>query len=210
MDTNQPTPQSQSQPVRQPGSSNPGLFGTKVPSAVAFATGVLLFFLPFVDIKCNNMSLQQVSGFQLATGFQMKDNKDQFSLDNTRTDNDKETTKATAKTEKKDPNLYAMVALGLGLIGLILSFTNMKAAAGGAMVTGILSAGALIGLMLDIKKKIKLDMPKTSSGSEMDGAFNRLGENVRITADFTPWFYVAVIAFLVAAFFSYRRMQSIR
>jgi hypothetical protein len=202
METNQATTQPNYAPSR-------GVFGTKIPSAVAFAVAVLLFFLPFVDIKCNNMSLQQVSGIQLATGFQMKNNSsDNSFLNDFKSDKvDEGITKATTKTDKKDPNLYAMIALGLGILGLLLSFTNAKAAIGGAMVTGILSAGALIGLMLDIKKKVKLDMPATKTDNELGDAFNKLGDNMSISVVFTPWFYVAVIAFLAAAFFCYRRMQ---
>lgn len=215
MDTNQPT----NQPSSAPASAAPGIFGTKIPSSVAFVVGVLLFFMPFVDIKCNNMSLQQVSGFQLATGFKMKNNSsDNSFLNDFKTNQVDETiTKATTKTDKKDPNMFAMVALGLGVLGLLLSFVNAKAAMGGAMVTGIASAGALIGLMLDVKKKVKLDTPKLG-GDQDDGGITRgierIGEtvtdNVNISVDFTPWFFVAVIAFLAAAFFCYKRMASVK
>ena len=193
-------------------SASTGVFGTRIPSTVAYIAGILLFFMPFIDIKCNNMSLQQVSGFQLATGFKMKNNSsDNSFLNDWKTDKvDEGITKTTTKTDKKEPNLYAMVAMGLGILGLLLSFTNAKAAVGGAMVTGILSAGALVGLMLDIKKKIKLDMPATKSDNEVGDAINKLGDNMNISVDFTPWFYVAVIAFLAAAFFSYRRMQAVK
>ena len=37
--------------------SSPGMFGTGIPSTVAFAVGVLLFFLPFMEIKCGNSTL---------------------------------------------------------------------------------------------------------------------------------------------------------
>ena len=210
MDTNQTT----ASPILTPPVST-GIFGTKIPSAVAFAVGVLLFFMPFVDIKCNNMSLQQVSGFQLATGFQMKNgSSDNSFLNDVKTDKiDEGITKTTTKTDKKDPNLFAMVALGLGVLGLLLSFTNAKAAMGGAMITGIASAAALIGLMIDIKKKAKIDMPDTGikSGGDDSLGLDKLGQQmsdkINISVYFTPWFYIAVIAFLVAAFFCYKRMQ---
>src|SRR5262245_31752708 len=203
MDPNQTTAQPNTNPA-------PGVLGTKIPSSVAYVVGILLFFMPFIDIRCNNMSLQQVSGFQLATGFKMKNNSsDNSFLNDWKTDKvDEGITKATTKTDKKEPNLYALVALGLGVLGLLLSFTNAKAAIGGALVTGVLSAGALIGLMLDIKKKIKLDLPKTDNG--LGNTLDNIGDKMAITIDFTPWFYVAVLAFLAAAFFSYRRMQSVK
>ena len=203
MDTNQTTAQPASAPSR-------GIFGTRIPSSVAFGFGVLLFFLPFVDIKCNNMSLQQVSGFQLATGFKMKEgNANNPTMGNNDRDNrDGEMTMSSTTTDKKDPNVYAIAALALGVVGLLLSFTNAKAAIGGAMATGVLSAGALIGLMMDIKKKAKVEMPKSETGGEFGQALDKMTDSMRITVDFTPWFWVAVIAFLAAAFFSYRRMQA--
>ena len=207
MDTNQPIA-----PAMSVAAKAPGIFGTKVPSSVAFGIGVLLFFMPFADIKCNNMSLQQVSGIQLATGFKMKNNSSGNSfLNDIKPEKADETiTKATTKTDKKDPNLYALVALGLGVLGLLLSFTNAKAALGVAMVTGIASAGALIGLMLDIKKKAKLDMPDMGGGSDSNNTLglDKVTDKISITIDFTTWFYIAVIAFLAAAFFCYKRMQS--
>lgn len=217
MDTNQPTTPST---TYAPSSSSPGLFGTKMPSSVAFIVAVLLFLMPFIDIKCNNMSLQQVSGLQLATGFKMKNNSSDNSLFNdAKTDKtDEAITKSTTNTDKKDPNLYALIALGLGILGLALSFTNAKAALGAAMVTGIGSAGALIGLMLDIKKKVKLDMPGTNTktsdtdaGSAMDKIGDKMSDltdKMNISVDFTPWFYIAVVAFLAAAFFCYKRMAA--
>lgn len=211
MDTNQPA----SQPTYTPAAAAPGVFGTKIPSSVAFIVGILLFFMPFVDIKCNGTSLQTVSGIQLATGFKMKNNSsDNSFLDDLKSDKVDETiTKTTTKTDKKDPNLYAMVALGLGVIGLLLSFTNAKAAIGGAMVTGIGAAAAMIGTMLDVKKKVKLDIPGgDKDGGEISKGIDKISETVsdkmNITVDFTPWFYIAVIAFLAAAFFCYKRMSS--
>jgi hypothetical protein len=212
MDTNQPTDKIVIMTPPQP-----GIFGTKIPASVAYIAGILLFFMPFIDIKCNNMSLQTVSGFQLATGFKMKNNSsDNSFLNDMKTDDvDKGITKTTTKTDNKDPNMYAMIALGLGILGLLLSFTNAKAAIGGAMITGIASAGALVGLMLDIKKKVKLDMPTTGKkgGDDalgLDKFSNELSDKIAISVDFTPWFYVAIVAFIVAAFFCYKRMSSIK
>lgn len=114
--------------------------------------------------------------------------------------------------------MYALIALGLGVLGLLLSFTNAKAALGGAMVTGVASAGALIGMMLDIKKKVKLDMPDMSDktpdndvGNTIDkigDKMNDLTDKMNISVEFTPWFYIAVLAFLAAAFFCYKRMSA--
>ena len=213
MDTNQPTVQ----PTYAPTPAAPGMFGTKIPSAVAFAVAILLFLMPFVDIKCNGTSLQTITGVQLATGFKMKNNNSGNSfLDDVKTDKvDEGITKTTTKSDEKDPNLYALVALGLGVLGLILSLTNAKAGMGGAMVTGVASAAAMIGMMIDVKKKVKLDMPDTvGNGGDVSKGIDDFGKSmtdkINITVDFTPWFYIAVIAFLAAAFFCYKRMQTKR
>jgi hypothetical protein len=209
MDTNQTaTP-----PAYSPAAPSPGLFGTKIPSTVAFAIAVLLFFMPFVDIKCNNMSLQTVSGFELAKGFKTKDSGSSNSLFND-TKADETVTTPKSKSDNK-PNMYAIIAMGLGVVGLLLSFTNAKAAIGAAMVTGIASAGALIGLMLDIKKSVKETMPAGGTGTTGDSdlkdgldKFSQSMDNLKISVDFTPWFYVAIVAFLAAAFFCFKRMSS--
>ncbi|MGB3005992.1 MAG: hypothetical protein WBC06_05770 [Chitinophagaceae bacterium] len=209
MDTNQTT---SSSPAQIPVTAAPGIFGTKIPATVAFAIAVLLFFMPFVDIKCNSMSLQTVSGFELATGFTMKNNStDNSFLNGMKTEKADET---NSKSEKKDANFFALIALVLGVLGLGLSLTKSKPAIGSAMVAGIASAGALIGLMIDVKKKVKLDIPdmggKTGNNDIGDG-IDKLGQTMNdklnISVDFTSWFYIAVVALLVAAFFCYKRMS---
>lgn len=203
MDTPSPTPASDiSSTVPAP-----GLFGSKVPPVVAFLTAVLLFFLPFVDIRCNNMSLQQVSGIELATGFKMKSNTsgNSFLDDVKKESSGEDNVKSGANPDKENPNLFALVALALGVLGLGLSFTNARTALAGAAVTGIASAGSLVWMMIDLKKKAKIDMPSTGNA---DSGLGNLGEKMNISIDFTPWFYISVVAFLAAAFFSYRRMRT--
>jgi hypothetical protein len=213
MDTNQPPvpPSYSTQPSYRPASS--GVFGTKIPSTVAFTFGVLLFFLPFIDIKCNNMSLKKVSGFELAKGFEKPNEKsgnNSFMNDIKPDDN----TTPKTKADKNEPNMYAIAAMALGVLGLLLSLPNAKGAMGAAMVTGVASAGALIGLMIDVKKKTKIDLPNMGNKTTTDDTLglNKLGDQMAgsmgITVDFTPWFYIAIIAFLAAAFFCYKRMRS--
>jgi hypothetical protein len=168
---------------------NSGIFGTKIPSSVAFIVAVLLFFLPFVDIKCNDISLQKVSGIELATGFNIKGP----GSDNSLFGNVEKNT--GAKGEKKDPYVYALVALALGVGGFLLSLINKKTTAFGGIIMGALGTAAMIGMMIDIKADIKGEGLGTEDG-------------VKVAVEFTLWFFVTIIAFLAAAFFSYRRMRS--
>lgn len=182
MENDQPT-------IEYTAPANSGIFGTKIPSSVAFIIAVLLFFLPFLDIKCNDMSLQKVSGIELATGFNIKGP----GSDNTLFGNVEKNT--GAKGERKDPYVYALVALALGIAGFLLSLLNIKATAFGGIIIGVLGIIAMIGMMIDIKSDIKGESLGTEDG-------------VKVVVEFTPWFYVTIIAFLAAAFFSYRRMRS--
>jgi hypothetical protein len=136
---------------------------------------------------------------------------------------DKAITKTTTGTDNKHPNMYALIAMCIGVLGLALCFVKNKMAAGGGMVAGVLGAGALIGLLLDIKKEVKTGMlgglaEKTKDVTkgevpDLDKGLNNIGNqfsDLKIAVDFTPWFYVAVIAFLAAAYFCYRRMASMK
>jgi hypothetical protein len=206
MDTNQTT----ASPVLIPPVPAPGIFGTKIPSAVAFAVGVLLFLLPFSEIKCGSTTLANKSGLDIALGNEWKAVSGGMFDKN---DFQKKSLPAT-KEQKGQTQNFAIVALGLGLLGLLLSFGNGKATAGGGGLTGLLSAGALIGLMLDLKKNFNASVAnqaidKTQEGTDSSG-FDKIGEslnNIKPTLNFTPWFYIAVIVFLVAAFFCYLRMK---
>jgi len=186
--------------VPAPPSPAPGIFGTKIPSGVAFAVGILLFLLPFAEVKCNGNSLANNTGLGIATGMEWKTSNSMFGNDFMGGANPAK----VDNNQKQDPNIYAIIALALGIIGFALSLTNVRASMGSALISGILSAGALIGLMIDLKKDVKTPL----TDEDDNGFADKIGDNMKITLDFTPWFYIAVIAFLVAAFFCYKRIQS--
>jgi hypothetical protein len=169
----------------------------KRPSSIAFLIGALLFFLPFLEIKCNNMSLQKLTGAELATGYKIKGPGSQNTLFEGLLNENTTGKPAIAKDDNKQPNLFALSALALGALGLILSFTNIKAAGIGGLLTGALAAGSLIGLMIDVYRQLKAEMN-----------FGEVKSDVNITVDFTPWFYLSVISFIAAAYFSYKRMKT--
>ena len=183
------------QPIAYTAPVNRGVFGTRIPSSVAFLTGVLLFFLPFIDIKCNNYSIQKISGVQVATGFHIKPAGGNNSL----LGNMESTTgvSTAAKGERKDPNVYALAALGLGLLAFALSLINGKAGSWGGILLGTLTVAAMIGLVLDIKRSIKAESLGTEDG-------------VTVSVDFTPWFYISLLAFVAAILFSFMRMRPVK
>lgn len=196
--------QPSSSPAIPPATPQPGIFGTKIPSSVTFGIGVLLFFMPFINIKCNTMTLQEVSGIQLATGFEIKEGSDNSLLGGLeKLDND---VKVNTR-EKKDPNLFAMAALGLGIISFVLALISSKGSMTFGVITGALSVAALIGTLIDIKKQLKLDLPEINNRARGSDTLDRFGDGMYIAVDFTPWFYIAVIAFALGAWFCYKRIQ---
>lgn len=185
-------PQITSPQTPVPSAPSAGLFGTKVPSSVTFAVGILLFFLPFIEIKCSSMTIQSVSGIQLATGFKVKPTGDNSLLSGMDSGNE---ARRDNSGNKEGANIYALLALAFGVLGFILSMMNLKAGGIGGIIMGLLSSVALIGLMVDVGNQVKLKVPK--GDASMD-----------ISIGLTSWFYIALIVFLVAAFFSYKRLKA--
>jgi hypothetical protein len=206
-------------PVMAAPPSSAGLLGTKIPSTVVFVLGILLFFMPFAELKCKQNTQAETSGlnfnlggettisntgFGLAIGKQWKaeiNGMGGFVNSNSSMNKDQ---------PKQDPNSYAIAAMLFGIIGLLLCFAKFKGAAGIAMLAGILSAFALIGLRFDLDKKVKDPsqvVQKTDHNSDWLG--NGL-DTVKFELNFTPWFYLAVIAMIVAAVLCYLRIKNTR
>jgi hypothetical protein len=187
------------------------MFGTKIPSSVAFVIAVLLFLLPFSEIKCGGTKLMSNTGLNIATGGKWKVESGGLTSGN---DQEAELKSKTEKDKMGNAQYFAIAALGLGILGLLFSFSNTRTAGSTGILTGVLSAGALIGVMLEIKKWFnngiaKNDMQKAQDGLDNFG-LNKIGDSIanKFTLDFTPWFYIAIVAFIAAAFFSYWRMRT--
>src|SRR5882672_8930665 len=168
-------------------------FSPKKLSPVPFLLGVLLFLAPFIDIRCNNVSLQQVSGINLATGFEVKTNDENSLFKNLKVKDDDLSFK---HGEKSEGNIYALLALIIGLAGavvLLLKFKNRETI---GAIAGIGAAAALIGLMIDIKSQVKLNLSARTDFADLS-----------LVIAFTPWFYLAVVAFLVGAYLSFKGMK---
>lgn len=190
----------------------PNVFATKIPSTVTFAIGLFLFILPFAELKCKLPEEKQNKLLELTN---MK-----FSLTNTGLGlafgNDwklnmpvgdifkGQQTDLQKKNMKQEPNYYALTALAMAVLGLGLSFMNPKQVAVITTVAGGIAAGALIGLMIDLNKKSKDII------SEMQNAGNDFNAEVHtnLSLTFTPWFFIAIMAMLAAAVFSYMRILS--
>lgn len=175
----------------------PGVLGTKIPSAISYGIGILLFFLPFMDIKCHSMVLQKVSGVQLATGFRIESPGSDDSVIGSLEKLDNKSHRVEEQSEQKEANLIALASLVLGIAALICTLASRKTA---GLISGALAAAALVVTMIDVKGKLKAELPALKAKAE----FDEFGNNILISVDFTPAFYMAIIAFAGGAFFCYK------
>ena len=193
----EPVQETQAATPAPPVTSSPGLFGTKIPATAAFLVAVLLFLLPFAEIKCNNTTLANNTGIGIAMGSDWKEvtTKSLFGNDfgSNNTGNDQ-------KMKNQEPNIFAIIALGLGIVGLLLAFLAPKGGGKLNLYIGILAAIALIGMLIDLKSKARSD--NSIKSSDLD-----LNAGVSITVDGTPAFYFAIILFIAAGLFCWQRSK---
>lgn len=164
--------------------------------SIAYLVGVLLFFLPFVEIKCNATPLYEAKGIDLVTGFTVKE-------DRGRNTND-DFTMNDSRNERQEGNTFAIAAFILGILGLILSFLNFRSQPIISTITGALAALCLLGLMIQVKSDVGKWSSRGGSSPDHD-MFRDMTRNIKVTAEFTAWFYLALISFAVAAYLSYKK-----
>jgi hypothetical protein len=164
--------------------------------------------MPFVDIRCNNMTLQSVSGIQLATGFEVKGPGSDRGLIDELKGLDQKDVKIDAESGKKEPNAYALAALILGLLSFALSMTMNQNLIRGAILGGGLAVLALIATMVDIKRKLKIDLADIGERSTWLNGRHKLGDDLYISVDFTVGFYIAILAFVAGTWFSIKRIKA--
>jgi hypothetical protein len=168
-------------------------------TTISFALGVLLFFLPFMEIKCNETTLVQMSGLNMVTGAEPKVGSD-FEQMSKGFDTKNEGTKTATKSDKKGKvYIMAIVALGLGVIGVAISFMNKDGYSPIKMIAGAVGAVALIILMFQVKGDANEQMTADKKGSD------QMAGMMKLSVDFTFWFYLCVISYLASAFFSYKQ-----
>jgi hypothetical protein len=190
------TPQQEPVVVSSATQSSTGIFGTKIPATAAFLVAIFLFLLPFAEVRCNGSALANNTGLGIAMGGEWKEvvSKNIFGESLT-TNNDRK-----EFNQKQDPNIFAITALALGVLGLIIAFLNFTGGGRINLFIGLLAAASLIAMLIDLKSKAKSDTSVKSS----DVNFN-MGMN--ITVDGTGWFYLTLILFIAAAVFSWQRSK---
>jgi len=170
-------------------------------TTISFAAGILLFFLPFVDVKCSGQTVATMSGMNMVTGSSSKNSSDMgFDRMANPFDSGKDSTTIKTKTEKDGKSyMLAVAALALAIGGLIVSVIKKGGYNKLEILLGIAGAISLIALMIQVKSDVG-DQIKTQSNSTAN--FNGIAD---ITVDFTIWFFLCLVSYLAAAFFSYKQ-----
>ncbi len=165
-------------------------------SSISFAVAILLFLLPFVEIRCNGQEFATNTGLGLALGMDYKTTGQAKSMENMFNSGNEQVT-TTRKTEKQDGKMYAgaLVALLLGIGGLVLSFVKKDHGKITAAI-GILAALALLFVMVQLQSDID-----GQSQSKEESMFD---QKVDVSVSFTPWYWISVLCFVLAAWFGYR------
>lgn len=157
------------------------------------AAGILLFFLPFVQIKCGSSTLAENTGVGIALGkpWKMSANWGRDFSRNLRTSMDEKRNKL-----RSGINVFAIVALVAGVLGLAFSLIKDPMRPLVAMCAGILAAIMLIALMIYLKIQMR-----------SSGATKNAGMGMVIKVQFTIWYYLSLFCFALAGLLGLRHYK---
>jgi hypothetical protein len=164
--------------------------------------GLLLFLLPFVEIKLNGQRLGKNTGLRLATGKNFKiavsddlvQPKEKDSLEG---DYLHSGTTLTEGSEEGGKLYYTVLAAFIAGIGGLLFSLAKRRPKHIELVAGV--AAAL--LLLSLIPLLKNDIGGQSTSME---DIPILGK-IEVTAAFTLWYWLCIVSFLVAAALSYKK-----
>lgn len=162
---------------------------------VAFAVGVLMFLLPFAEIKCNKVSLARNSGIGIAIGSEWRlstySSGSKFFSDSVF-----KNSKSPANSLSDGPNIFAIAALAAGLTGLLFCFSFSKSRSLICMSAGILAAVMLIALMIQLRYSMNSGLKDGGTKEDIKG----IDMSSIISVSFTAWYYLSFLSFSIAAF----------
>jgi hypothetical protein len=165
------------------------LLRTPYTSTLSFALGLLFFFLPFAEFRCTpkkrkgitaSMSKAlpvKISGFGMMMGKVKKSKIVQAFAEG---------------VLPKSP--VAIVSFFAGMVGFLFSWIDFRARAMVIVITGTLASLCLIIVRLTFSNSI-------GRGIQLQ----RLSISKEIVVSFTPWFYLSVFCFAIAALSGYLR-----
>lgn len=170
-------------------------------TTAAYALALLLFLLPFFDIKCNDVSMAKLSGICMATGGKPNVSRDLEEMQNSFPGE----RRRTAASVDGEGQLFitALFAMLLGVAGLLYSLFNKDENQRAGMYIGGLGALALIGTWIQVNSFVS-ENTRMQGGPLPDDRFTAM---MRVSASPTLWFFLCLLCFLAAAFISYQKSK---
>lgn len=168
-------------------------------SSVVYTIALLLFFLPFAELKCGNMAILGNTGIGIATGQEWKFSSEWKDTENFR--GLRNSGNETKKMLRDTPNIFAIAAMAAALFGIFIPFSreNWRSLAG--MSAGLLGAVMLVALLIQFRIDMRKMIPEAKTGDDHLG----LDLGGVFSLKFTIWFYVSLSAFIAGAFLNYIR-----
>ncbi|TAL51444.1 MAG: hypothetical protein EPN92_00680 [Chitinophagaceae bacterium] len=171
-------------PTKSPVSNgNPALF------KLIYTIAILMFFLPFIEIRCNGLPLAKATGIELVLGTEIKPiNK---------IDRPTNTFDWIEHGKKRGPNIFALMAIGMALVGLGFSFSKLKQKLLLNFAIGALGVITMTGLAIQLK---------TSLNDELKVQMEE--GNANISLSFTAWFIFVFICFIIITLVGWKHMKN--
>lgn len=157
---------------------------------IALLAALLLFLLPFAQVKCANSVLAENSGLGIAAGFPWKLGSmgnafNMMGQEKNPLKNNK------ALTDK--PNIFALVALAAVLAGIFISLLPFSHRAVASLSVSLLALLMLVALLIQFKIQLKRALADEEEG---------VGMILKI--QFTPWYFATLFCLAAAAFFAWK------
>lgn len=174
-------------------------------TTAAVALGLLLFLMPFAELRCGNIPIIRNSGLGLAFGSSwrpamggMPDKKDLVK---------KDTTGDFQKSLSSGPNVFAIVALVAAILALVICLSSTRSRSLVVLSASALTALMLIALLVQMQISFSNAMNKASDlAAEKKGDMGEWSSAMTgmIKLHFTLWYYISLVSFMAAAFFGYK------
>ena len=187
-------------PVYYSRNADDNFFRKKHNTTICFAIGLLLFLMPFAELRCGGMTLMKNSGLGIAIGSEWKVAMGGNSL------MDKMNKDAKGNDAKKalssGMNIFLLVAIASAIFGLGIAFSEQKWKHTAVMCAGILSALMLIAAMIQLNIALKSGLSKSADAMEDSKMGGSLGSVIKMK--YTIWYYLSLAGFAAAAFFGFK------
>lgn len=172
-------------------------------TTIAYAVGLLLFLLPFFNIKCNNITMARLRGIDMAIGGKPSVSRELDDMQREFGNGDRRSVQASMPKGEGHLFITALLALTLGVIGLVLSLVNKGRNQRPNLLVGIIGLVAMISTWIEVSAFVSSNAkPKRS-----DYANDQFSAMVNIAASPTAWFILGLICYAVAAYVSYKLSQ---